>query len=188
LRGKALREILLCQKVPDPPGNVDFNFVQETNNPTFKTVRQRLGAHATEAMCTGCHKITDPIGLALEKFDTIGGHRATENGAKIDTTGELDGVAFGDAAGLGRALYANANLPACLVERLYTYGTGRKPVAGERAWLRKSLSAEFQKMGYRVPDLLRRIATSEEFYRVQPHSAGETKQTAAAFEPHGSGK
>jgi len=71
---------------------------------------------------------------------------------------------------------------------LYTYGTGRKPVAAERAWLKKSLSAEFQKMGYRIPDLLRRIATSEEFYRVQPHNAGETKQTAAAFEPHGSRK
>src|SRR6185369_11387922 len=49
IRGKALREVLLCQKVPDPPGNVNFNLVQDTTNPTYKTVRARLSAHATEA-------------------------------------------------------------------------------------------------------------------------------------------
>ena len=36
VRGKALREVMLCQKVPDPPGNVNFNLVQDTNNPNFK--------------------------------------------------------------------------------------------------------------------------------------------------------
>ena len=35
IRGKALREVLLCQKVPDPPGNVNFNLVQDTKNPNF---------------------------------------------------------------------------------------------------------------------------------------------------------
>ena len=63
LRGKALRELVLCQKVPDPPGNVNFTIVQDTANPNYKTVRQRLGAHATEAMCAGCHKIHRPHGL-----------------------------------------------------------------------------------------------------------------------------
>ena len=53
LRGKALREILLCQRVPDPPGNVNFTVVQDSTNPLYKTARERLNAHATEAMCTG---------------------------------------------------------------------------------------------------------------------------------------
>jgi len=66
---------------------VNFKHRAGHSQPNYKTVRQRLTAHATEAMCTGCHKITDPMGLALENFDTIGGFRDTENGAQIDTAG-----------------------------------------------------------------------------------------------------
>jgi len=65
LRGKAVREVLLCQKVPTPPANVNFTLVQDTKNPQFKTARARLHAHATDATCAGCHKIMDPIGLGL---------------------------------------------------------------------------------------------------------------------------
>src|SRR6202012_873367 len=41
LRGKALREVLLCQKVPDPPGNVNFTIVQDTGSTQYKTARER---------------------------------------------------------------------------------------------------------------------------------------------------
>src|SRR6185312_12724451 len=93
-RGKALRENILCQKVPPPPGNVDFSLVQNTNDPNFKTARQRLTAHRKEAMCAGCHKITDPVGLALENFDSAGSFRTSENGAPIDASGEYNGKPF----------------------------------------------------------------------------------------------
>jgi hypothetical protein len=177
LRGKALREMLLCQKVPEPPGNVNFNIVQDTANPNFKTVRQRLGAHATEAMCAGCHKITDPMGLALESFDTIGGFRDAENGAAIDTTGELDGVKFADAVGLGKAMHDNPVAPACLVKRAYSYGVGREATKAEAAWQANELTKQFAADGYRLPQLLRRIATSDTFFRLVPP---ETKPAALA--------
>ena len=32
LRGKALRELFLCQKVPDPPPNVDFSALEEAGD------------------------------------------------------------------------------------------------------------------------------------------------------------
>jgi hypothetical protein len=168
LRGKALREVLLCQKVPDPPGNVDFNIVQETSNPDFKTVRQRLDAHATEAMCKGCHKITDPMGLALENFDTIGGFRTTENGAPIDTSGELDGIKFTDAAGLGEAVRAHKGVSSCLVNRVYSYAVGRTATPSERAWLKDTLEKRFADSGYKVPQLFKQIVTSDTFFRVIP--------------------
>jgi hypothetical protein len=180
LRGKALREVLLCQRVPDPPGNVSFNIVQDTANPNFKTVRQRLNAHATEAMCTGCHKITDPMGLALENFDTIGVYRTHENGAPIDTSGELDGVKFTDAAGLGRAMHDNPNATACLVSRVYAYGVGRTASKAESDWLKTSLQQQFAADGYKLPNLMRRIATSDAFMRVSMPDA----QKAAVSESH----
>jgi hypothetical protein len=167
LRGKALRELVLCQKVPPPPGNVSFTAVQDVNSTVHKTARARLGAHATEAMCAGCHKITDPMGLALEHFDSSGAFRTTENGETIDTTGELNGVKFADAPGLGKAVHDSDATPACLVNRLYTYGMGRPVLKGEQEWLgdmRKSFAAD----GYRLPSLLRTIATSDAFYRVAP--------------------
>ena len=166
LRGKALREVLLCQKVPDPPGNVNFNIVQDTANPNYKTVRQRLTAHSTDATCAGCHKIMDPIGLALENFDTTGTFRHDENGAPIDTSGELDGRPFADAAGLGKAVHDSPDAAACLVNRLYSYGVGRHPTPAETFWLGEKMVKAFSGDGYRITDLLRRIATSGAFYRV----------------------
>ncbi|MEQ9447574.1 MAG: DUF1588 domain-containing protein, partial [Rhodospirillaceae bacterium] len=181
LRGKALREVLLCQKVPDPPGDVDFAVVQDTAHPNFRTVRQRLDAHAAEPMCVGCHKITDPIGLALETFDTIGGYRETENGAQIDTTGELDGVSFDDAAGLGQAMHDHPGAASCLINRVYAYGVGRAPTRSEKDWLDVYLKQRFAEDGYSLPQLLKRIATSETFFRTSlPETAADAPAMASA--------
>jgi hypothetical protein len=166
LRGKAVREILLCQPVPSPPANVNFTVVQDTNNPNFKTARDRLTAHRTEATCAGCHKIMDPIGLGLENFDGAGQFRATENGAPIDPSGEIDGIKFTDSASLGRAIHDNPAATACLVNSLYRYAAGRDFDPGERDW-RKWLGERFAANGYRLPDLMKTIATSDAFYAVR---------------------
>ena len=167
LRGKALRETILCQKVPDPPGNVNFNLVQDTKNPLYKTVRQRLEAHRTQATCAGCHKMMDPIGLSLENFDSIGTYRAGENGSSIDATGEIDGVKFSAADGLGKAVHDHPATAACLVNRMYAYAVGRTPTKSENEWLRADLMPSFAADGYRLkPPLMRDIATSDVFFRV----------------------
>ncbi|HTJ64647.1 MAG TPA: DUF1592 domain-containing protein [Alphaproteobacteria bacterium] len=166
LRGKALRETVLCQKVPDPPGNVNFNVVQDTKNPLYKTVRQRLEAHRTQPTCTGCHKMMDPIGLSLENFDSIGTYRAGENGTAIDASGEMDGVKFANAQGLGKAIHDHPATTACLVNRIYAYAVGRTPTKSESEWLRSDVMKDFSAAGYRLRPLLREIATSGVFFRV----------------------
>ncbi len=170
LRGKALREVLMCQIVPDPPGDVDFTDFEDPDH-SGPTVRIRLTAHSTEPMCAGCHKITDPMGLALENFDTAGGYRTTENGVPIDTSGELDGAKFADASGLGQVLHDSPAVTNCLVNRVYAYATGRKATKAEEEWLRSSVKDRFAADGYNVPQLLKAIATSEAFYRVVPSEA-----------------
>ena len=168
LRGKALREIFLCQKVPAPPGDVNFTIVQDTSNPVYKTARDRLQAHATNPVCVGCHKITDPMGLALENFDGGGTYRTSENGVPLDTTGELDGVKFANGAELGRAVHGNAAAASCLVDRMSAYALGRTPARTEAAAWIAPLKQAFAQGGYVVPELLRHIATSPEFYRAAP--------------------
>jgi hypothetical protein len=176
LRGKAIRELLLCEPVPMPPANVNFAIVQDTANPKFRTARERLTAHRTDAVCAGCHKIMDPVGLGLETFDGAGQYRAVENGAEIDPSGELDGVPFKDAAGLGRAMHDNPATTACLVSDTYRYAAGRDAEAGENdfiGWLNNRFAAD----GYKLPALLRRIALSDAFYRVSPPDrSGTTKE------------
>ena len=164
LRGKAIRETLLCQKIPDPPGDVDFTKFSDPNSPN-KTARERLAAHSTEPACAGCHKLTDPIGLALENFDGAGQLRDTEGGAPIVTAGELDGIPYQDAAGLGAALRDNPATTPCVVGRLYSYAIGRTPVATDKAFT-TYLHDTFAKDGFTFPNLIRRIATSAALFAV----------------------
>ncbi len=168
LRGKAVRELLLCQKIPDPPGDVDFSKFTDPQSP-LKTARLRLAAHTEQPACAGCHKLTDPIGLAMEKFDGAGQFRPTEQGEPIDPSGDLDGAKFGDAVGFAKALSTNPAIPSCAVHRLFSYGVGRTPTKDDQAVL-TFLQEGFASDGYRYRDLLRRIATSKAFFAVAPRA------------------
>jgi hypothetical protein len=165
-RGRAIREVLLCQKVPDPPGDVDFSKFEDPKNP-LPTARERLTVHRENPVCAGCHRLTDPIGLALEHFDGGGQFRATENGARIDASGTLDGTAFADAVGLGKALRDSPAVKSCIVNRLYAYSTGRKISAAEKPLLTQYEST-FDKKGYRFDEMLRTIISDQTFFSVRP--------------------
>jgi Protein of unknown function (DUF1592)/Protein of unknown function (DUF1588)/Protein of unknown function (DUF1585)/Protein of unknown function (DUF1595) len=165
-RGKALRELLLCQKVPNPPANVDFSLLANPP-PGLKTQRDRLVLHRSSPACAGCHKITDPIGLALENFDGAGQFRRTENGAPIDASGSLDGKNYTDAVGLGQAVHDDPQLTSCLVRRTFDYATGGVPKSNEKTEL-DWLNANFAAQGYRFPALLRTVALNPAFERVDP--------------------
>ena len=53
IRGKNLRQLLLCQNVPPPPGNVNQAIAQDTSNPLYKTARDRLNVHQSNPVCAG---------------------------------------------------------------------------------------------------------------------------------------
>jgi hypothetical protein len=173
LRGKAMREVILCQKVPAPPGDVDFTLVNNTTS--HNTARERLTAHATEPMCKGCHKIMDPLGLGLENFDAAGAWRTTENGALIDTGGKFDGITFKSVVELGRAIHDHPAVTSCLVNRLSAYALGR--LQGS-VWLR-GLEQRFAASGYRLPELMQQIAIDKSFYEVVPETLGGSSPQSA---------
>lgn len=175
LRGKALREVLLCQPVPPPPPNVDFSIVDNPNS-SLHTARERLELHRKNPVCAGCHKITDPLGLALETFDGAGMYRANERGSVIDTSGALDGKTFDNALGLGQALHDNPALTSCLVRRVLSYGTGG-PLDREDDGVVTYLNQRFGAQGYKVPALLRAVALAPMFSEIvspAPAPAGKT--------------
>ena len=167
LRGQAVREIFLCQRVPPPPPDVDFSLLQDTYNPDFRTTRDRLVEHRRNPMCASCHNLTDPIGLTLEVFDAAGGYRTTENGALIDASGELNGRTYTGPPGLAEALRDEPRATSCFLERAFSYGTARMPTDGERAWLAE-LQTDFAESGVKWRALMRSIAQHPDFYTVAP--------------------
>lgn len=166
LRGKALREVLMCEHVPTPPANVNFTIVQDTSNPAFRTTRERLKAHLDDEECAGCHKLTDPMGLTLDSFDGAGQFRPTENGVPIDTSGMLDKVAFNDSAGLGKALHDNPKVTQCLAQSAWRYAAGRSLLPSEEP-LTTRLHDDFAHAGFRIRPLFRRIVIDPQFFAVR---------------------
>jgi hypothetical protein len=180
IRGKSIRELLLCQTVPQPPANVNFAIVQDTHNPNFKTARQRLTVHMESPACKGCHSLTDPIGLSLENYDATGDFRTHENGAPIDASGTFDGKPYTGLLGLSRLLRESQEAPTCLVQRSYEYGIGRQAGAEDAAWLEYA-AQRFAAGKYRLPALMRWIATSDAFRAIsgEPAPGGEKQNVSA---------
>jgi Protein of unknown function (DUF1585) len=88
----------------------------------------------------------------------------------IDTRGELDGVKYEDASGLGEALAKSPAVTQCVVNRALAYARCRavgKTDNAMVAWLHE----KFESDGFRLRGLLESIATSEAFYAVSAPKA-----------------
>jgi hypothetical protein len=155
-RGRAVRELLLCQPVPDPPGNVDFKLVVDATNKALPTARDRLAAHIANPVCAGCHRVTDPIGLALENFDGIGAFRATENDSPIDPISTFGGKSVAGEAGLSKSLAADPGVTQCVVKRAIEYATGQPT---QNSATMAALDQKFEASGYRIRALFQQVAT-----------------------------
>ena len=123
-RGKFVRETLLCQEVPAPPGNVDTSIPEPS--PEAPTLRDRIASHLEVDACANCHLIMDPPGLTLEQFDGLGRFRTTEAGATIDVSGDIDGDAFEGLLGLAGAVREHPDFSPCMVDQVLRFGLGRE--------------------------------------------------------------
>jgi hypothetical protein len=186
LRGKSIRETVLCQEISPPPANVNFAVVQDVNNATLKTTRQRLEAHLDDEECASCHKATDGIGLSFEQFDGAGSFRSTEHDEPIDVSGKFDKVSFAGVAELGQLFHDSPKVSQCLVSTVWRYANGRSIDVSDRPDL-DNLNASFSANGYRFIDLMRTIAVDPRFY-VMPHVPLAQPVAAAEMQPSPRGR
>ena len=85
LRGKWVMEVLLGTPPPPPPPNVpDLEATAEAEDGRLRTVRERMEQHRASPACASCHRMIDPLGLALENFDVTGAWRIKDNGMAVD--------------------------------------------------------------------------------------------------------
>ena len=160
LRGKFIREALLCSPIPAPPVNVNTAIPEASMR--LPTLRERIAEHNTNATCRSCHQLMDPIGLALEHFDGIGRFRETDNGARIDPRGSIGAMNFRDAAELAQVLHDHPDFPRCVATKLYRFANGRAETPGEYSEVAR-LQGAFAANGFRLRWLMGEIATSAAF-------------------------
>ena len=126
VRGKWVLENILGTPPPPPPADVPA--LEATTAGRTLTMREAMEQHRANPVCASCHRVMDPLGLALEPFDAIGRWRtANETRVPMDLTGVLpDGTVFDGPAGLKAALLAHPErFVTTVTEKLLTYAVGR---------------------------------------------------------------
>ncbi|HYB96517.1 MAG TPA: DUF1592 domain-containing protein [Vicinamibacterales bacterium] len=130
LRGKWIMEVLLASPPPAPPPNVPTldETKAEAGDGNLLTTRQRMEQHRSNPQCSSCHRVIDPLGLALENFDVTGRWRIRDNGNPVDPVGDLyDGTTMTGPAGLRAALLKHQDMFfLSFTESLMTYALGRR--------------------------------------------------------------
>lgn len=166
LRGKYLRERVLCQTVPAPPDDIDIDLTPDPSEP--KTLRERLDQHRDDPACSSCHSFIDPPGFLFEGFDSAGAFRtADSNGYPVDTSGDLDAEPLADARALAEVLQDHERVSACMVTQLFRHAQSRLDDSGEGPAI-EQLDASFAASGYRFRELLVALVTHDSFRFVAP--------------------
>ncbi len=126
IRGKWVLDNLLGVPPPPPPADVpDLKEAKSVRQ--VQTMRQRLAEHRANPACSGCHRLMDPIGFALENYDAVGRWRVVDANVPIDSSGTMfDGTTFDGVPGLQTAILRHSDLfVTTMAEKLLTFATGR---------------------------------------------------------------
>jgi hypothetical protein len=176
-RGLFVREHLLCQVVPNPPPGVNTNLPEPTAD-AVRAKRDRMLQHVENQSCSGCHRLMDPIGFGLEKYDALGGWREKEKlelggeGARsklvevdINAVGEIAGLpssTFDDARALGRVLASSPVCQDCVVKQTFRYAFGRPETPADRTSI-AAAAAAFRASGFKFKEMLLSLVRAPQF-------------------------
>ena len=182
-RGKWVMEVLLGSPPPPPPPNVPA--LEETKGTADSgrplTVRERMEQHRGNPQCTSCHRVIDPLGLALENFDATGRWRVRDGGMTVDTKGQLfDGTAIEGPDGLRAALLRHKDVVLLAFTRsLMTYALGRRVEAFDMPTVRRIIR-DAEARNYRISAFVNGIVESDAFRMAKLPAAQATEITEGA--------
>ena len=165
LRGKWVMEVLLGSPPPPPPPNVPL--LEETkaveDGKTLST-RERMEQHRRNPSCNSCHRVIDPLGLALENFDVTGVWRIRDNGATVDPVGDLyDGTRLDGPIALRTALLKHQDVfMLSFTESLMTYALGRRVESYDMPAIRR-IVRDAKAKNYRFSAFISGVAQSAAF-------------------------
>jgi hypothetical protein len=165
MRGKWVMEVLLGSPPPPPPPNVPaFEETKSASGGKLLSVRERMEEHRRNPACTSCHRVIDPLGLALENFDVTGRWRIKDNEVAVDPTGVLyDGTPMNGPLGLRDALLKQQHaIRLSFTEKLMTYALGRRLTTADMPAVRAIVRAA-ERDGNRLSSFILGIVRSAAF-------------------------
>jgi hypothetical protein len=166
LRGKWVLEVLLGQPPPPPPPNLPpldaTPAVTADGRP--QSIRQRMEEHRKNPFCASCHRVIDPIGLALEHFEPTGQWRLVDNDVPVDARTVLyDGTPIDGLEGLVEALRGHQDTFVRVFTRnLMAYALGRDVQYFDMPAVR-SIVAQAASNGHRFSSYVLGIVHSDAF-------------------------
>ncbi len=180
-RGKWVMEVLLNSPPPPPPPGVpDLEATPGSSSGRMLTVRERMEQHRKSPACASCHKMMDPIGLAMEQYDVTGRLRVRDNGMPIDSRGDLwDGSTASTVAELQRALLRREDaLLRTFTRNLMAYAIGRRIEAYDMPTVR-GIVRDAAKQDHRMTAYILGVVRSPAF-RMQRAESAIPKATDAS--------
>jgi hypothetical protein len=176
-RGKWVMEVFLNSPPPPPPPGVpDLEATAGSSEGRLLTVRERMEEHRRSPACQSCHKMMDPIGLALEHYDVTGRNRRRDNGTAIDSRGELwDGTKVETAGDLRKALLTRRDvLLKTFANNLMAYGLGRRVEYFDQPTIRQIIR-DAAKTDHKFSSYVLGIVHSPAFRMQMSESSSEAK-------------
>ena len=169
LRGVWVLENLFGTPPPPPPSDVPA-LVADISE--ARTVKEILAAHQQIESCAVCHAAIDPVGLALENYDAVGGWRESyyrddssqAPSRPVDSRARMaDGTQLTGPQDLKDYLMERPKIfTRALAGLLLEYATGREPTAVDRRVVDEIAEAE-PPAGYGFQDLIGRVVESRAF-------------------------
>jgi len=185
-RGKWFQTTFLGVEPPQPPPGVDTSLKEKavgdtTGNVKVPTMRDIMDRHHTNPTCASCHKIFEPIGLALENFDGVGSWRTDDEGNPVDATAVMvDGTKVDGVVGLrGMLVRYSDQFVRVVTEKLLTYALGRGVDDADMPTVR-SIVRGAEPSRYQFSSIVLGIVKSDAFQMNQKEGAKADVQPAKA--------
>ena len=179
LRGAWILERILGTPPAVPPPNVPDLGEAIKGKPA--TVREQTEVHRRNPACASCHAVMDPLGFALENFDTVGAYRTIDPLSRqvIDSVATMpDGLTLSGPADLHKALAARSDQFAQIIsEKLMTYAVGRLIDYSDMPAVR-TVVRQAKPEGLSFESLVMGVVNSDAFRRRAP-AAPQLKTTTA---------
>ena len=178
-RGKWIMEVLLGSPPPAPPADVPPLEETKAATATGKSLstRERMEEHRKNPQCASCHKVIDPLGLALENFDVLGAWRIKDNGVAVDANGVLyDGTRMNGPADLRAALLTKSDsLIRNFTDNLMSFAIGRRIEYYDQPSIR-AIAKKAAQNGNRFSSFVLGIVNSPAFQMSTAETATTTAQ------------
>jgi mono/diheme cytochrome c family protein len=122
------------------------------------TTRERVALQTKPQACMSCHRVVNPLGFTLEKFDAVGRYREKENGKPVDATGAYqtragDTVTFADVRDLAAFLADSEEVHTAFVTQVFHHLV-QQPVRAYGPNTLAGLKTSFAKDGFDVRKLM----------------------------------